>query len=456
MKKRIVIILTVVFALAVLCSGTYLVLRYCFDYDILDRSGWQTGDDGSVRYLDYYGDPLVGWHEIDGVRYYLDPSRDGRRVTGWLELDQQRYYLDENGGLVHGWLSLDEGKYYLGENGTLTTGWQTWDGLTYYFADSGLLKTGWVEIDAVRYYFDGDGVMQTGWIDQPEGQYYLDEWGAMATGWLELQGIRYHLSESGVLNTGWTEIDGNRYYYNERGEQQYGWLDQPEGRYYLDESGVAVTGWIEQDGIRYYLQADGKMAVGKVEIDGETHFFTSAGKPVLLVNLWNPVPKGYKADLVELYGFKISAECKQPLLDMMDACRSAGFTCQLNSAYRGISFQQKLWDRRYNSYLDQGYSKSRAAELTSTIVLPPGTSEHHLGLAVDIVGNDDMYAWMAENCLQFGFILRYPDGKTDVTGIIYEPWHFRYVGLELAQELNQLGLTMEEYMDMLTERAAAK
>jgi D-alanyl-D-alanine carboxypeptidase len=66
-----------------------------------------------------------------------------------------------------------------------------------------------------------------------------------------------------------------------------------------------------------------------------------------------------------------------------------------------------------------------------------------------------MYAWMAENCWQFGFILRYPDGKTDVTGIIYEPWHFRYVGLELAQELNQLGLTMEEYMDMLTEDAAA-
>jgi D-alanyl-D-alanine carboxypeptidase len=62
-----------------------------------------------------------------------------------------------------------------------------------------------------------------------------------------------------------------------------------------------------------------------------------------------------------------------------------------------------------------------------------------------------MYAWMAENCWQFGFILRYPDGKTDVTGIIYEPWHFRYVGLELAQELNQLGLTMEEYMDMLTD-----
>jgi D-alanyl-D-alanine carboxypeptidase len=66
-----------------------------------------------------------------------------------------------------------------------------------------------------------------------------------------------------------------------------------------------------------------------------------------------------------------------------------------------------------------------------------------------------MYAWMAENCWQFGFILRYPDGKTDVTGIIYEPWHFRYVGLELAQELNQLGLTMEEYMDMLTADAAA-
>ena len=82
-----------------------------------------------------------------------------------------------------------------------------------------------------------------------------------------------------------------------------------------------------------------------------------------------------------------------------------------------------------------------------------GASEHHLGLAVDLDGSSAMEAWMAEHCWDYGFIVRYPDGKTDVTGIIYEPWHFRYVGLELAQELKELGLCMEEYMAMLTEQA---
>lgn len=456
MKKRIVLVLAVILALAVLFGCTHLILLHFFDYDMFDRSGWHVEENGSVRYLDYHGDPVLGWHEMDGARYYLDPQQGGKRVSGWLQLDGQRYYLGEMGELVYGWLTLGDGVYYFDNDGILCTGWQKINGNTYYFEESGLRKTGWLEIKGEHYYFDGDGVQQTGWLNQPDGRFYLDESGRMVVGWLELEGKRYHLAESGALNTGWTEIDGDRYYFNERGEQQYGWLDLPEGRYYLDENGIVVTGWFEQDGRRYYLRSDGKMAVGKLEIDGEVYFFTSAGNPVLLVNLWNPVPKGYKADLVGLYGFKISAECKQPLLDLMSACRSAGFTCQLNSAYRGIGFQQKLWDRRYNSYLDQGYSKSKAAALTSTIVLPPGTSEHHLGLAVDIVGDDAMYAWMAENSWQYGFILRYPDGKTDVTGIIYEPWHFRYVGCELAKELYDLGLTMEEYMDMLTEKAAAR
>ena len=95
----------------------------------------------------------------------------------------------------------------------------------------------------------------------------------------------------------------------------------------------------------------------------------------------------------------------------------------------------------------------------------PGTSEHQLGLAVDIVDVnypylDDHQAtmpaqkWLMEHCWEYGFVLRYPDDKTDVTGIIYEPWHYRYVGKELAAELYELGLTVEEYMQKLTEEAA--
>jgi hypothetical protein len=106
--------------------------------------------------------------------------------------------------------------------------------------------------------------------------------------------------------------------------------------------------------------------------------------------------------------------------------------------------------------------QEEAERLAAQVVAVPGTSEHHSGLAVDIIDTRlwaleeeqaDLPAqqWLMEHCWEYGFILRYPKDKIDVTGIIYEPWHYRYVGLELAKELHDLGLTLEEYMTMLTE-----
>ena len=82
----------------------------------------------------------------------------------------------------------------------------------------------------------------------------------------------------------------------------------------------------------------------------------------------------------------------------------------------------------------------------------PGTSEHELGLAVDInadkeqSSNEEVYNWLAENAWRYGFILRYPQGKEDITGIDYEPWHYRYVGKEVAKEIYEAGITLEEYV----------
>ena len=98
-------------------------------------------------------------------------------------------------------------------------------------------------------------------------------------------------------------------------------------------------------------------------------------------------------------------------------------------------------------------SYEEAYAVTAQRVAKVGASEHHLGLAVDLDGSSAMEAWMAEHCWDYGFILRYPEGTTELTGIIYEPWHFRYVGTELAQELKALGLCMEAYMEMLTAKA---
>jgi hypothetical protein len=108
-----------------------------------------------------------------------------------------------------------------------------------------------------------------------------------------------------------------------------------------------------------------------------------------------------------------------------------------------------------------GYSREKAEQVAATRVAPPGTSEHNTGLAVDILSGDYYYhhstmeesfeydaeaIWMAEHCAEYGFILRYPKGKQDVTGIIFEPWHFRYVGVEIATYIMENNLTLEEYL----------
>jgi hypothetical protein len=138
---------------------------------------------------------------------------------------------------------------------------------------------------------------------------------------------------------------------------------------------------------------------------------------------------------------------------MLADCRAAGYGCTINNTYRSKATQQYMWDVRIEKRMGEGMTYSEAIAFIGQSLAKVGASEHHLGLAVDLDGSDAMEAWMAEHCWDYGFILRYPEGTTELTGIIYEPWHFRYVGTELAQELKELGLCMEAYMAMLTEQA---
>lgn len=130
-------------------------------------------------------------------------------------------------------------------------------------------------------------------------------------------------------------------------------------------------------------------------------------------------------------------------------CRAAGNSVYLSSAYRSYDTQDYLFKRKVEQY----GSEEEAAK----IVLPPGTSEHQTGLSADIteeyyevknreLENTDMYKWMAAHCHEYGFIVRYPDGKEDITDIIYEPWHFRYVGVEAATYIMEHDLTLEEFL----------
>lgn len=261
--------------------------------------------------------------------------------------------------------------------------------------------------------------------------------------------------------TGWVTEDSVTCYLNQDGSRHTGWLELDGKRYYLDETGVLQTGWLELENARYYLQADGTMARGEVPINGRSHFFTADGAEIAIANPWNSIFEDYQWDLVEAEnGYLVDRSCVDSLLQMLKDCRDAGYDAQITSAYRSHDTQIYLFDRKVNYFLDLGYDEEAARKEAGTIVAYPGTSEHELGLAVDLVDNSywgldeaqehtPAQKWLMEHCWDYGFILRYPNNKSQYTGIIYEPWHYRYVGYDVAQAVHSSGLCLEEYLNTL-------
>ena len=309
------------------------------------------------------------------------------------------------------------------------------------------VQTGWVTRDGKTYYFLPDGTVLTGKVTIGEHTYCFDSTGLMLLGWQELDGVWFYFDGQGHMVTGWQEMEGKRHY--------------------LTDSGAA-SGWLEVDGSTYYFLAKGEMARGQVEIDGRNRFFTSTGKEVLVVNPWNALPDGYDPDLVSVStsisqsGTKVSSVCYDALVQMITDCNKEAPTVHILSSYRSYDYQAGLFENRIKRFQNQGYSREEAEKLAATVVARPGTSEHHTGLAVDIIDTREWsleetqadlpgQQWLMENCWKYGFILRYPKGTTEETGIIYEPWHYRYVGLELAKELHDVGMTLEAYLAALTE-----
>ena len=177
-----------------------------------------------------------------------------------------------------------------------------------------------------------------------------------------------------------------------------------------------------------------------------------------LVNPWTPLPEGFQPQLATVTGgYQVDQRCAGPLEAMLAACQAAGHAPVLCSAYRTQEMQASLYQSLVTQRQAQGFSLAQAQESAATEVAAPGTSEHQLGLAVDIVDADyqllnhaqedtSVQQWLLEHCWDYGFILRYPADKGDVTGIIYEPWHYRYVGREHAQAIRATGLCLEEYL----------
>lgn len=181
---------------------------------------------------------------------------------------------------------------------------------------------------------------------------------------------------------------------------------------------------------------------------------------VLLVNQWNPLPEDFAVTLKKLPGgLSVDERAYEDLTNMLEDCKKAGLQPEVCSAYRDIATQKRLHKNKIARLRAAGYSQKAAEEEAVRWVAAPGTSEHHTGLAVDLVAAAYPYlnqrqettpeqVWLMEHCWEYGFVLRYPSGKSELTGVGYEPWHYRYVGRETALTMREKGLCLEEWITL--------
>lgn len=181
---------------------------------------------------------------------------------------------------------------------------------------------------------------------------------------------------------------------------------------------------------------------------------------LVLVNNKNPMDEDYEIpSFTDLQpGYSVDSRIAEAANQMLQDAKADGMKIIICSAYRSVGRQEELFNTSLQDRLNSGLDYWDAFAETRQSVAEPGTSEHALGLALDLISNDYMgldekqqeteeAQWLAQNCHKYGFILRYPPEKTEITGIIYEPWHYRYVGVEDATKIMELGITLEEYLE---------
>lgn len=174
---------------------------------------------------------------------------------------------------------------------------------------------------------------------------------------------------------------------------------------------------------------------------------------LILVNRWNPIPDGYSVELTTLSnGERVDSRIYPALQEMFDDARAGGVWPIVASGYRTAAKQQGLLDEKIAEYENEGLTAGEAKRKAEEWVAVPGTSEHELGIAVDINADgalstgDEVYGWLSENAYKYGFIRRYPVDKKKITGVINEPWHYRYVGRKAAAKIEERGICLEEYL----------
>lgn len=179
-----------------------------------------------------------------------------------------------------------------------------------------------------------------------------------------------------------------------------------------------------------------------------------------LVNFENSLPEDFQIELANIDHIRqFDARAIEPLNQMLEALKESGISnVWVQSAYRSVEHQKDLFQHKINTYMSEGKTKEEAEKITLQTINKPGTSEHNLGLAVDFNYVDYTFdttkgfLWLQENAENYGFILRYQKEKEAITKVDYEPWHWRYVGVEHARKMKQMDFCLEEYVEYLKDK----
>ena len=238
----------------------------------------------------------------------------------------------------------------------------------------------------------------------------------------------------------------------------------------------SASGGIESGMSKVESDVSSAISDGKEKLEGSSSMAGSSSAAAAaaaadewatrLVNAANPLPEDFSVKTVDIEGYEnrpFDARAATALEEMLADAEAAGNKLYLVSGYRSVARQKALFERKVASFTEEGLPREQAEKNAAQWVARPGTSEHNLGLAADIVSADwysnhsdltadfeqtPQFAWLKAHCAEYGFILRYPQGKESVTGVTYDPWHYRYVGREAARIIMQRGITLEEYEEL--------
>ncbi|MBM7616817.1 D-alanyl-D-alanine carboxypeptidase [Weissella uvarum] len=194
---------------------------------------------------------------------------------------------------------------------------------------------------------------------------------------------------------------------------------------------------------------------------------------LILVNKQHPLKKDLSFKKAETDGISYNQKIDQPLTRFLKAAQAAGYPATVVSGYRSKAYQKKVFEQNYQENLNQGMTPKKAKAETKSVIQTPGSSEHATGLAVDVMTNEYWnkhhsleansdqtkgQQWLIQHAPDYGFVLRYPKAKSaqKQTGIAYESWHFRYVGVANAKYMTKHHLTLEEYHQMMARQDSAK